>query len=575
MDNSLIDQIRAANDIVDVMQSYIPLKHIGTNWRGICPFHNDTRPSLYVSQPKQIFKCFACGKAGNVITFVQDYEKLSFIEAVKKLAQRAGIQVPEYERTKVVSTKRQQLLQVYKSASLFFTEMLFEHGQSALDYLKKRSFSPDTAKALALGYALPSNKALLNHLMKEGYSVSLLKESGLFGDYSGALQDLYRDRLIFPIHNNTGDVIAFGGRIMEPKDNVGKYINSPGTEIYTKGKELYGLYKTKYNISKQDCSLVCEGYFDFLRLYESGFENAVASLGTALTDDQVYLLNRFSQNTTLLYDGDLPGIKAAVRGGLACISKGMQVKIVTLPEGEDPDSLILQKGKEAMSEAIAAAQDLISFMATNEKIDLGVKERIAQILDALRPLQDPIQRELYLKQVSEAFGITVDALYASLRRTSAGGQPQRDQAVESVLDSEIPEERHALILALRDAESYKLLATELSADYFTNRLYRSIYIFLQDNMIGQEEFDAAALLDSNEKNDVKDMLAELLFEETQFPDLRRVIKDLRLRKIQRDLEALDKAISQDPENRDLLSQKADLARAYRSMTKKVVNKVLY
>jgi len=575
VDNSLIDQIRAANDIVDVMQSYIPLKHVGTNWRGICPFHNDTRPSLYVSQPKQIFKCFACGKAGNVLTFVQDYEKLSFIEAVKKLAQRAGIQVPEYERTTVVSTKRQQLLQVYKSASLFFTEMLFEHGQNALDYLKKRSFSPETAKALALGYALPANKALLNHLMKEGYSVSLLRESGLFGDYSGALQDIYRDRLIFPIHNNTGDVIAFGGRIMEPKENVGKYINSPGTEIYTKGKELYGLYKTKYNISKQDCSLVCEGYFDFLRLYESGFENAVASLGTALTDDQVYLLNRFSQNTTLLYDGDPAGIKAAVRGGLACISKGMQVKIVTLPEGEDPDSLILQKGKEAMSEAIASAKDLISFMATNEKIDLGVKERIAQILDALRPLQDPIQRELYLKQVSEAFGITVDALYASLRRTSSGAQPQRDKVEESVVESEIPEERHALILALRDADSYKLLATELSADYFTNRLYRRIYIFLQDNMIEQEIFDAAALLDSNEKNDVKDMLAELLFEETQFPDLGRVIKDLKLRKVQRDLEALDKAISQDPENRDLLSQKADLVRTYRSMTKKVVNKVLY
>lgn len=575
MDNSLIDQIRAANDIVDVMQSYIPLKHVGTNWRGICPFHNDTRPSLYVSQPKQIFKCFACGKAGNVLTFVQDYEKLSFIEAVKKLAQRAGIQVPEYERTTVVSTKRQQLLQVYKSASLFFTEMLFEHGQNALDYLKKRSFSPETAKALALGYALPANKALLNHLMKEGYSVSLLRESGLFGDYSGALQDIYRDRLIFPIHNNTGDVIAFGGRIMEPKENVGKYINSPGTEIYTKGKELYGLYKTKYNISKQDCSLVCEGYFDFLRLYESGFENAVASLGTALTDDQVYLLNRFSQNTTLLYDGDPAGIKAAVRGGLACISKGMQVKIVTLPEGEDPDSLILQKGKEAMSEAIASAKDLISFMATNEKIDLGVKERIAQILDALRPLQDPIQRELYLKQVSEAFGITVDALYASLRRTSSGAQPQRDKVEESVVESVIPEERHALILALRDADSYKLLATELSADYFTNRLYRRIYIFLQDNMIEQEIFDAAALLDSNEKNDVKDMLAELLFEETQFPDLGRVIKDLKLRKVQRDLEALDKAISQDPENRDLLSQKADLVRTYRSMTKKVVNKVLY
>ncbi|HPF08436.1 MAG TPA: DNA primase, partial [Candidatus Cloacimonadota bacterium] len=317
MDNSLIDQIRAANDIVDVVQSYIPLKHVGTNWRGICPFHNDTNPSFYVSQPKQIYKCFACGKAGNVITFVQEYDKLSFIEAVKKLALRVGIQIPERERTSVVSTKRQQLIEVYRSATLFFNEMLFAHGQNALDYLKQRSFSAQTAKDLMLGYALPSNKGLLNHLMKEGYGVSLLKESGLFGEYSGALQDIYRDRLIFPIHNNSGDVIAFGGRIMEAREGVGKYINSPGTEIYTKGKELYGLYKTKYNISKMDCSLVCEGYFDFLRLYENGFTNAVAALGTALTEDQVFLLNRFSSNTVLLYDGDTAGIKAAIRGGLA------------------------------------------------------------------------------------------------------------------------------------------------------------------------------------------------------------------------------------------------------------------
>jgi len=197
VDNSLIDQIRAANDIVDVMQSYIPLKHVGTNWRGICPFHNDTRPSLYVSQPKQIYKCFACGKAGNVFGFVQDFEKITFIEAVKKLAGRAGIPIPEWERTTVVSTKRQQLLAVYKSAGLFFSESLFKHGEGVLDYLKARQISPETAKALELGYALPSEKALLNHLMKEGYGVSLLKESGLFGLYSGALTDLFRDRLMF------------------------------------------------------------------------------------------------------------------------------------------------------------------------------------------------------------------------------------------------------------------------------------------------------------------------------------------------------------------------------------------
>lgn len=575
MDNSLIDQIRSANDIVDLVQSYIPLKHVGTNWRGICPFHNDTRPSFYVSQPKQIYKCFACGKAGNVFTFVQDYEKLSFIEAVKKLAQRVGIQVPERERASVASTKRQQLIQVYKSAAEFFSQMLFEHGENALEYLKKRSFDPQTAKDLSLGYALPSQKALLNHLMKEGYGVSLLKESGLFGEYSGALQDLYRDRLIFPIHNNTGDVIAFGGRIMEPRDNVGKYINSPGTELYTKGKELYGLYKTKYNISKMDYSLVCEGYFDFLRLYESGFSNAVASLGTALTEDQVYLLNRFSKNAVMLYDGDAAGIKAAIRGGLACISKGMQVKIAIFPPGEDPDSFILAKGKEATQALIDQASDIISFMAASEQIQSPVKERIEQILDALRLLQDPIQRELSVKEVSEAFGISQNALLSSLRRSTTSYAPKQAQEAVSLPETEIPDERYALILGLRDIESYKLLASELNADYFTSRLPKHIFNFLRDNLIEAGTIDAAALLDAAKNSDIRDGLAELLFEDSPLPDLSKLIRDLKLRKIQRDLEALDNAISADPENRDLLSRKSELLRVYRMMTKKVVNKVLY
>lgn len=575
MDNNLIDQIRAANDIVDVVQSYIPLKHVGANWRGICPFHQDTRPSMYVSQPKQIFKCFACGKAGNVFTFVQDYEKLNFMEAVKKLAARVGIQVPDRDRTTVVSTKRQQLLQVYKSAAEFFSEMLFAHGEQALEYLQKRQFSPQTARELALGYALPSQKALLNHLMKEGYGVSLLKESGLFGLYSGAMQDLYRDRLIFPIHNNSGDVIAFGGRIMEAKENVGKYINSPGTELYTKGKELYGLFKTKYNISKQDLSLVCEGYFDFLRLYESGFDNAVASLGTALTEDQVYLLNRFSKNVCMLYDGDKSGIAAAIRGGLSCISKGMQVSIASFPDGHDPDSFILAEGKAAMQQVIHDAQDIISFMANSEKLELPIKERIDQVLDALRYLQDPILLELSIKSVSEAFGISQNALFSSLRRTTSAVSRAVENVPSAAPDSEIQEERLVLILGLRDMINYKLLATELSADYFNNRLYRRIFIFLQEKLMDKTDIDAAALLDASDKSDIKDSLAELLFEESELPELDKLMRDLKLRKTQRDLEALDQAINDDPENRELLTKKNELARVYRNMTKKVVNKVLY
>ncbi len=574
MDNNLIDQIRQANDIVDVIQSYVPLKHVGSNWRGVCPFHNDTRPSMYVSQPKQIFKCFACGKAGNVFTFVQEYEKLSFIEAVKKLAARVGIKVPEHERSKVVSTRRQQLLEVYRSAKEFFAKCLFEHSETALEYLQHRKFSQQTAKELELGYALPSNRSLLNHLLKEGYSVDLLKISGLFGEYSGALNDLFRDRLMFPIHNNTGEVIAFGGRIMEARENTGKYMNSPGTELYTKGKELYGLFKTKYNISKQDCSLVCEGYFDFLRLYEYGFDNAVASLGTALTEDQVFLLNRFSRNTVFLYDGDSAGIKAAVRGGLLCLAKGMRVRILNLPAAEDPDSFLLEHGSDALRELIDQAGDLIYFMAESPTLSEPTKERIDMLLDALRNMEDAIQRELFLKDISSAFGISMDSLLNSLRRSGSATPNPHIESPKALLQDQ-PQEKMALCIALKDPESYNLLASELSPDYFSSKLYRNLFSFVQKRLGELPDWDVAALLDNIENNEIKNSMAELLFEDLQQVDLKGIIKDLKTRKLKRDLEALDKAVAQDPHNLELLKQKELLSRQYRSVTKRVVNKVLF
>jgi DNA primase len=575
LDNHLIDQIRQANDIVDVIQAYVPLKHMGSNWRGVCPFHDDTRPSMYVSQPKQIFKCFACGKAGNVFTFVQEYEKLNFIEAVKKLAQRSGFSIPEHERGTVASTRRQQLLQVYKSAGDFFAECLFEHADNALEYLAGRKFSPQTAKELQLGFALPSNRSLLNHLLKEGYGVDLLKISGLFTEYSGALNDLFRDRLMFPIHNNTGDVIAFGGRIIEEKENSGKYINSPGTDLYTKGKELYGLFKTKYNISKMDYSLVCEGYFDFLRLYEHGFVNSVASLGTALTLNQVLLLNRFSRKTVMLYDSDKAGVKAAIRGGMLCLSKGMQVRIATLPEGEDPDSFLLAFGKDALQELIDKAPTLIDFMATSTNIDEPVKERIDLLLDALRQLDDPIQRELFVADISRSFGITTQSLLSSLRRSGGTTTAQPEDAPSPSKLSETSMEMQLLGMALKDADSYNLLANELSVDYFNSKLCRQVFSFLQSRIPKLETWNPAALLDDIENDEIKNSMAELLFEDLHLANLSGMIRDLKLRKLKRDLEVLDKAINRDSGNLELLKQKETLSREYRRMTKRVVNKVLF
>ena len=573
MDNSLIDQIRRSNDIVDVIGGYIPLKHIGSNHRGLCPFHKDSNPSFYVSQPKQIYKCFACGKAGNVFGFVQDFEHLSFMEAVKKLAARAGISLPERDQTKTVSTKREQLLSVYKSARGFYSESLFKYGTSVLNYLEARKFSQELARTLELGYALNSEKGLLNFLMKEGYGVSLLKDSGLFGNYQGNLQDLFRERLIFPINNSQGEVVAFGGRVLDAKAPGGKYINSPGTELYTKGNELYGLFKTKYEISKAKSILISEGYFDFLRLYESGFTNSVASLGTALTEDQIHLAARFTKNIYMLYDGDSSGIKAAVRGGLLCLSRGLEVFIVCLPDGEDPDTFILNKGKQAMTDLIANAPLITEFMAKTEALEISVAERIDQLLDAIRLVSDPIARELKVRDVSEAFGITENALNSKLRRSSTPVYQENKESPAPTRLNEFMEERYVLILALKDRESYNLLAQELSEDYFNNKLYKAIYQYLVSHAHSEDMDEPSTLLDNIENKDIKESLAELLFEDLHSMRFEDALSQVKIRKIQRDLDDLDRMIKSDSQNLELLKQKERLSQMYRTMTKKVVNKV--
>ncbi len=572
MDKSLIESVRHANDIVEVVQSYVPLKHVGSNWRGICPFHNDTNPSMYVSQPKQIFKCFACGKAGNVFTFVQEYEKLTFIEALKKLAARVGISLLQYGETKTVSTKREQLLVIYATARDFFSQNLFQYGQNALNYLQERSFSPETAKTLELGFSLNSEKALLSHLLKEGHAVSLLKESGLFGNYSGNLVDFFRGRLMFPIHNNIGEVIAFGGRVFEGDAKIAKYVNSSGTELYTKGKELYGLFKTKYEISKAGTVLVSEGYFDFLRLYENGFLNSVACLGTAMTEDQVYLLSRYSPKVYMLFDGDTAGISNAVRGALLCLGKGLEAHIVELPPKHDPDSFLLEKGADALRERIAAAKPVLRFIAQMES-KIPASDRIDQALDALRSLRDPIKRELFARDLAEAFGISTRAVFSKLRRTSAVSKARETVAPAPVLEENF-EERQVLVLALQDEDAFNLLAQTLSPDYFNNRLYRELFKHLMATADADSISEPATLLDNIENKDLRDLLAEFLFSEPPQVEFGKALDQIRLRKLQRDMRDLDRRIQAAPEDIRLLEEKRKLALTYRSLSRKVVRGLL-
>jgi len=572
LDNNLIDEIRRSNDIVDVIGSYIALKKAGNSYRGLCPFHNDSHPSLNVSQPKQIFKCFACGKAGNVFNFVQEYEKLTFMEALKKLAERAGITLPDRDKTTVVSTKRALLLQVYRLAKDFFANNLFEHGQQVLEYLSERQISAETAKTLELGYALNSNSSLKNHLLKAGINPSLLKESGLFGIYQGNLIDQFRDRLMFPIHSNTGEVIAFGGRILSSTAEGGKYINSPGTELYTKGKELYGLFKTKYDIGKADAALVCEGYMDFLRLYESGISNCVASLGTALTEDQIYLLGRYTQNIFMLYDGDQAGQKAALRAGLLILSKGFNPRIVVLPDQEDPDSFLLNYGKDALLDFVTHAHNLISFMAENEQLDIPVKEKLEQLTDAIRQVRDPIQRDLLIKETSETFHISEGSLRQKISLSGASSAQGSLQQEESDAN---PEERFLLALALKDKNHYITLAQKLSSDYFFNKDYKQIYRYLTEQDRTGELDEPARLLDQIENNALREQLADLLFEDLTEMSFEDALQQVIVRKLQFDLEQMDKRIMAEPKNLELFKQKAVLLQQLRQITKnKVIHRII-
>lgn len=572
MDSSLIDQIRRSNDIVDVISGYIALKRAGNSYRGLCPFHNDSHPSLNVSQQKQIYKCFACGKAGNVITFVQEYEKLSFIEALKKLAARVGITIPDRDKTKVVSSKRELLLQVYKMAKDFYTNNLFEHGKHVLDYLKQRQISPETAKSLDLGYALNSNSGLKNYLLKEGISTQTLKESGLFGVYQGNIVDQFKERLMFPIHSNISEVIAFGGRILDNNSEGGKYINSPGTELYTKGKELYGLFKTKYDIGKADYALVCEGYMDFLRLYECGIVNSVASLGTSLTEDQIYLLGRYTQNIYMLYDGDLAGQKAALRAALLILSKGFNPQIVLLPENEDPDSFLLNFGKDALQDFVQHAFSVVEFLAQNQQLDIPVMQRIEQLTDAIRQIKDPIQREFLVKDISEAFDISEGSIKQKMNMET---RPQMDESRIKDASSENLEERYLLALALKDKKNYLLLAQELNTDYFFNQEYKQVYKYLTEQDRTEELDEPARLLDQIENNALREQLADLLFEDFTGMSFEDTFMQVVVRKFQYDLEQMDKRIKAEPTNLELFKQKADLLQQLKQITKnKVVHRII-
>lgn len=426
-----IQQILARLDIVDVVGSFIKLKRRGSNYIGNCPFHNEKTPSFTVSPSKEIYKCFGCGKSGNTISFVMEHEKYSYVDALKWLANRYGIEI---EETFVSDEQRQQyqtadsLYILNNFAGQFFTRQLFEteEGQDiGLSYFKERGFREEIIRKFQLGYAPEQRDALVQEAKAKQYNPELLLKSGLVAERNGQLTDNYRGRVIFPIHNSSGKILGFGARILKANDRAPKYINTPENEIYVKSKILYGSYFARTAVDKADECLLVEGYTDVVSLHQAGIENVVASGGTSLTTDQLRLIRKYTNNLTIIYDGDAAGVKAALRGLDMALEEGLNVKLVLIPDKEDPDSYVNKVGATAFREFIDTnKKDFILFQLEVALKDAGgdsvkkseVVNKMAETISRINKLEDFTRQQDYIRQCAQILQIDEGGMHSLVNK---------------------------------------------------------------------------------------------------------------------------------------------------------------
>ena len=445
----MIDQA-TIDRIVDVVSEFVTLRRRGVNYIGLCPFHNEKTPSFSVSPSKGLCKCFSCGKGGNVVHFIMEHEQLSYYEALKWLANKYHIEVKERELTdeeKQAHSLRESLFVVNQFASEYFQDILYNHidGQRiGMTYLRSRGFRDDIIKKFQLGYSTDSHDALARTAKQKGYQEEFLVKTGLcYRKDDGSLRDRFWGRVIFPVHTLSGKVVAFGGRVLSAatKNVQMKYVNSPESEIYHKSRELYGIYFAKQAIVRQDRCFLVEGYTDVLSMHQAGIENVVASSGTSLTEGQIRLIHRFTDNITVLYDGDSAGIKASLRGIDLLLAEGLNVKVLLLPDGDDPDSFAKKHNASEFQGFIDANEtDFIKFKTSIlleglENDPIKKSEAIQDIVKSISVIPENITRAVYIKECSKRFEIDEKILAEEVKKT-AKGIKAKDRSGKSTTEPE-------------------------------------------------------------------------------------------------------------------------------------------
>ncbi|MBI9070967.1 MAG: DNA primase [Melioribacteraceae bacterium] len=533
-----IDEIRSGADIVDIISAHVQLRKKGKNFQGLCPFHQEKTPSFVVSPEKQIFHCFGCHAGGNVYKFLMDFKSISFVESVQEVAAQIGIPIEfEKEFDPEIQTEHEQMFDLNVLAARFFVDNLYksEEGKSALEYLKNRRLNEKTLKTFGVGLAKSGWDNFMNYASDNSVDLSRAQALGLIDKKdSGGYYDKFRGRIIFPIMSPNGRVVAFGGRILENNDNVAKYLNSPESLIYQKRKSLYGLYHSKEEIRKYDKAILVEGYMDLISLYQSGVKNVIASSGTALTDEQTQLLSRFTKNIVVLFDADTAGQKAAMRSIEILLKQDFDVKILSLPDGEDPDSFIHKFGKELFNEKLESAQNFLEYQVTSFK-EQGKLDDPEQMTEAIRELvktsalvKDELKRNLLFKSIATKFNLREKLIeqeainfFEQTKKKEVREehfQKQREQREVEVNKNiedlkENPLERELIGLMFEGDESViGHIFDNILPDDFNNKIYRSIAGVVY-NAYRDHVHETSAMIDKIEDETLKSFVFRLAIEQ--------------------------------------------------------------
>ncbi|WIF94782.1 DNA primase [Caminicella sporogenes] len=549
---SLIDEVLHSNDIIDIISEYVNLKRTGRNYKGLCPFHTEKTPSFMVSQDKQLYHCFGCGAAGNVINFIMNIENLDFIDALEFLAEKAGINIEQYKENngnQEIYIKKQKLYEINRQAAIFFYKNLTKNDNEGIRYLKKRGLNIETIKKFGLGYAINDWEALNKYLLAKGYSQKLIYEAGLVikREKSSGYYDRFRNRVIFPIISTTKKILGFGGRVLD--DSIPKYLNSPESLIFNKRNILYGLNLARSELGKERKLILVEGYMDVIALYQYGIKNVIATLGTALTANHGELLKRYCDEVIIAYDSDTAGESATIRGLDVLNEVGCKVKVIKLDKNMDPDEYIRKNGKDSFLEKIKNALPLLDYKIEliKKKYDLSLNEGkihfLQESIEIIKKLiKSPVEREIYVKKLSKETDVPANVINSEIYGDNKFKKDYKSKKnnyndvrrlvhlkpVKSISkDGLVEVEKKIIALCMISKTEYDKIKSHITEEDFSNLLLRNIFSVLGKKYEEDKKIDINLFIDELDIEEAK-MLRDIIKNLLPYEDIDKTICELTL-----------------------------------------------